>query len=722
MGRILSYFKKHIFSIIMLIVILGIQVRFELLLPQYTSDIVNIGIQQEGFESSVPKVVDESTYAIFLSLADKNDKVKIAKSYEYWVPNSNSGKNKKIKEQNKNIKILPEKMYSKNFYVLKGDIKEKDIESNANNAFTNYARYIASQNNDKKIKSLDGLVNEKKIPEYMKKQIGIKMVKSLYNSYGINVKGSQKKYLWKTGTIMIIIAILSGLASILVSFISAKVSAKVSKDVRRDSFEKVMSFSNLEMDKFSIASLITRCTNDIQQIQQSSVMVLRFIFYGPIMAVGAFVNVYRLNISMLWIIALSIFVTLVSIFLIMRKAIPKFKITQVIIDKLNLVTREFISGIEVNRVFRTNKYEEERFDTVNKELTTTNLYTTRIMSLMQPFMMFVMNATTLLIIWVGAKNIEAGVIQVGDMMAFIQYTIQIIMAFLFISMISVILPRAMISANRIGEVLECEISIKDNGKISSFDREGSLEFKNVSFRYDGAMENVLNDISFSTKKGKVTAIIGSTGAGKSTIVNLIPRFLDVSSGEISLNGVNIKDIPMKILREKVSIVPQKSVLFSGNIASNIEYARDIRDNKRMSIASEISQSQEFIKKKDNGYASVVSQGGANLSGGQKQRISIARAIARDSEIIVFDDSFSALDAKTDRKLRSEIKKNLYDKALIIVAQRINTIMDADEIIVLENGYIVGKGTHDELIKSCQIYYEIAKSQLTEEELKNESKK
>lgn len=720
MKTILSYFKKHILSILLLIAVLVAQVQFELLLPQYTSDIVNVGIQQDGIKDSIPKVIDENIYGVLLSLSDQKDKSSIAKSYELWIPKSKDSKNQNIKKDNPNSKLVNTDKYNINYYLLKKNVDTKALESHMNNAFVKYAEYMNnSMATDKK--SQWSAMSKEKIPDFMKKQIGVKGVSTIYKKNGIDINKMQKNYLWKNGIVMLLIALATGLLSIIVSLISARVSSKVSKDLRQDSFDKVLSFSNHEMGKFSIASLISRCTNDIQQIQQSSVMGLRFLFYGPIMAIGAFFKVFKLDISMVWIIVLAIAATLVFIFLIMRQALPKFKAIQKIVDRLNLVTREFISGIEVNRVFRTNKYELDKFDDVNKELTDTTLFISRLMSFMQPIMMLVMNGATLLIVWVGAKSIEAGNIQVGDMMAFIQYAIQIIMAFLFISMMSIILPRAMISANRIEEVVTSDIAIKDNGTVTKFNEEGRIEFDNVSFKYDGAPENVIENISFEASKGKTTAIIGSTGSGKTTIVNMIPRFLDATEGSVKLNGVDIREIPMKTLREKVSVVAQKSVIFSGTIASNIEYGKAIRNNKNMKMAAEIAQAMDFVEGKEDGFESEISQGGANLSGGQKQRLSIARAIARDSEIIVFDDSFSALDSKTDRNLRNALKNNLSDKTLIIVAQRINTIIDADEIVVLEDGKIVGKGTHDELLQKCDVYYEIAKSQLTEEELNHESK-
>ncbi|MDY4127453.1 ABC transporter ATP-binding protein [Peptostreptococcus porci] len=718
MNKVLSYYKKYILYILLMIVVLIVQVKFELLLPKYTSNIVNIGIQQDGLTDSIPKVMDETTYAMVLSLSEEKEKSSIAKSYELWQPKSNDSKNNKIKLENSNVKMIPDDKLNTNYYVLKNEVNTDTLGKFMSNSLVNYAKYVSSRVESSQKTSYPTIENVKSLPDFMKKQISIKIVKSIYKRIGIDVDKIQKDYLWKTGLLMVILSLVTGGLSIAVSYLSSRVSASVSRDLRKDSYKKVLTFSNNELNKFSIASLISRGTNDIQQVQQSSVMLLKFMFYGPIMAVGALYNVFKLDVSMVWIIALSVAVTITAIIIIMSRALPKFRYIQTLVDKLNLVTREFISGIEVNRVFGTQKFEEKRFDDVNSDLTKSNLFMNRLMSILQPAMMFIMNGTTLLIIWIGSKQIDYGNIQVGDMMAFIEYSMQIIMAFLFISMVSVILPRAMISANRIGEVLNTEISIKDDGELTRVHNLGTVEFRDVSFKYDGAVKSVLDNISFSIDKGQTLGIIGSTGSGKSTIVNLIPRFLEASSGEIFINGENIKDISLKTLRNIVSIVPQKPVIFSGTIASNIEYAQSVRNNKRLMIASDIAQCDEFVNEKNDGLESLVSQDGSNLSGGQKQRVSIARAIDRDSEILVFDDSFSALDANTDRKLRKSLKKNLYDKTVIIVAQRINTIIDADKIIVLDDGKIVGQGKHEDLIKNCDIYYEIAKSQLSEEEIEN----
>ena len=722
MKKILSYFVKHIPAILLLILVLGLEVKFELLLPNYTSNIVNVGIQQGGIENSIPKVIDEDTYAVMLSLSKVDHKATIAKSYERWVPSDKNTYNINLEKNNKNSKLISQSRRDRVYYLLKTDAKTDKLDDYMAESLVNMASYMASNpkksSNGASNKAMAGIVRDKNMPDFMKKQVSIRLVSQIYNNLGIDTGKMQKSYLWKAGGIMLVLSVLAGLFSIVVSFIAARVSTRVSKSLRRDSFKKVLEFSNSEMDKFSISSLIARCTNDIQQIQQSSILGLRFLFYGPLMAVGAFSRVFKLEVSMLWIIGLAILVTVLSIVVIMVFSIPKFKIIQSVVDKMNLVTREFISGIEVNKVFGTAKYEEERFDKVNSELTAINLFINRTMSLMQPLMIFIMDITTILIIWFGAKQIDIGNIQVGDMMAFIQYTIQIIISFLFITMMSVMLPRAMVSANRVSEVLTSEISIEDKGTIKAFAQEGSLVFENVSYKYEGAHEYVLEDITFEAEKGKTTAIIGSTGSGKTTIVNLIPRFLEATSGKIYLDGVETRQIPMSVIRDKVSVVPQKSVLFSGTIASNIEYAKTIRSYKKVKNSAEISQSMDFINSKPEGLDSKVSQGGSNLSGGQKQRLSIARAIARNPEIIVFDDSFSALDSKTDKMGRREIHEKVKDKTLIIVAQRINTIINADEIIVLDNGRIVAKGKHKDLLETCSVYYEIAKSQLTEEELKN----
>lgn len=720
MKRVLRYFNSHLPYIILLVAILSGQVWLELRLPQYTSNIVNVGIQQGGIEMTIPQIIDESKYGMILSMSSDKDRANIAESYEYWSPQNNNLKNKEIKDRNENTNLISKNHYNKNYYVLKNDLKKDKLNkldkvfSRSLSAFAAYTMNLQGASSSRMLANID----QSKLPDFMKRQIAIKTTESIYKSNGINTDKMQKDYLWKVGALMLLIALSIGILSVAVSYIASRISTKVCTKLRSDSYNKVLRFSDYEMNKFTSASLISRTTNDIQQIQQSSVLALKFVFYGPIMAICAFIQISKLNMSMIWIIILAIFATLVSIAIIMSLALPRFKLIQTMIDKLNLVSIEFITGIEVNRVFNASKHEEERFDLVNSELTAINLFVSKIMSFMMPIMMLIMNGATLLIVWFGAKNIDKGQLFVGDMMAFIQYAMMIIMAFLFISMMSVIVPRAMISANRIGEVLDSPIRIKDEGRIKDFTKSGVVEFENVSFKYDGASYNIIEDISFKTQKGKTTAIIGATGSGKSTIVNLIPRFLESTKGRITLDGVDIKEIPFKVLRDKIALVPQKAVIFSGTIESNIEYGKCAYSRSELKRAAEIAQAMDFVEGKEDGFSSKIEQSGSNLSGGQKQRLAIARAVAKDSEIIIFDDSFSALDATTDRKLRNEIKKNLQDKAIIIVAQRINTIISADEILVLDNGKLVGKGKHSDLLKTCQVYYEIAKSQLTEEELSN----
>lgn len=509
-------------------------------------------------------------------------------------------------------------------------------------------------------------------------------------------------------------------SAISIMFLSSRVAARLGKTLREKVFRKVLSFSNQEFNEFSAASLITRSTNDIQQIQQLLSILFRVVVYAPIIAIGGLITVVSTsNLSMAWIIGLAVLAILIVVGTLFATTMPKFKKSQTLIDKLNLVSREILTGIPVIRAFNTQKREEDRFESANKDLMKNSVFVNSVMSMMMPIMMFIMNSIMILIIWVGGHNIDSGVMQVGDMMAFLQYTMQIVMSFLMISMISIMLPRASVSAKRINEVLEKEPAIKDKPELeqAKFDlkKKGLVEFRNVSFRYPDAESEILSDISFTANPGETTAIIGSTGSGKSTVVNLIPRFYDVTGGEILIDGVNIKDVSQKDLRSKIGFVPQKGILFSGTIESNIKYGKDITDDEMKRVA-EIAQASEFIEKKDEKYDSEIAQGGNNVSGGQKQRLSIARALAIDPEIFVFDDSFSALDLKTDRNLRDALKKQTSGKTIIMVAQRVSTIMNAEQIIVLEDGKIVGKGTHEELLKNCETYKQIALSQLSSEEL------
>ena len=540
----------------------------------------------------------------------------------------------------------------------------------------------------------------------------------------IGIQEGKNDYILVAGFQMLGISLISMIAAILVMLLSSKVGAKIGKTLREKVFSKVLKFSHEEMNKFSTASLITRSTNDVQQIQQFVSMSFRVVVYAPIIGIGGFIKVLtNTDNSMAWIIGLAILLIAFVVGTLFIIAMPKFKKLQALTDKLNLVSREILTGLPVIRAFNKEKSEEKRFDVANTDLMKTNIFVNKAMSLMMPLLMFIMNSMSILVIWVGAHKINEGLLQVGDMMAFIQYMMQIIISFLMISMMSIMIPRSSVSANRINEVLETEARIKDKKETKSFDKskKGLVEFKNVSFKYPDADAEILEDISFTAKPGQTTAIIGSTGSGKSTVVNLIPRFYDVTGGELLVDGVNVKDVSQKKLRDIIGFVPQKGILFSGTIESNIKYSSEKMSDKKMKEAAEIAQATEFIEAKDEKYKSEISQGGSNVSGGQKQRLSIARAIAKDPEIFVFDDSFSALDYKTDSKLREELSKKTKDKTVIIVAQRISTILNSDQIIVLEEGKVVGIGRHEELLKTNETYRQIAYSQLSEEELENKNK-
>ena len=549
-------------------------------------------------------------------------------------------------------------------------------------------------------------------------QSDILYVQQEYEALGVDVGAIQIQYIVITGLKMLGLALAAMLATIIVTLLASRTAAGVAKNLRNDVFQKVVSFSNQEFEKFSTASLITRSTNDIQQIQMLLVLLLRIVFYAPIVAVGGCVMALQKNSSMFWVIGVAVVAVLSLVVVLFSITMPRFKLMQKLVDKLNLVSREILSGLWVIRAFGTQKYEEKRFDGVNRDLTKTNLFVNRVMTCMMPAMMLTMNAVTVLIVWVGADKINAGGMQVGDLMAFIQYTMQIVMSFLMISMMSIMLPRATVSANRIQEVLETEVEIADPVRPEGFvpSKTGEVEFQDVSFRYPGADEDVLENITFTAKKGETTAFIGSTGSGKSTLINLIPRFYDVTKGRILVNGRDVRDVTQHELRARIGYVPQKGVLFSGTIESNLKYGGDSISDRVMEQAAQIAQATEFIGAKPDGYQSEISQGGGNVSGGQKQRLSIARAIAKHPEIYIFDDSFSALDYKTDVALRKELKEKTAGATVLIVAQRISTILHAEQIIVLDEGKIVGKGTHEELLQSCEVYQQIALSQLSKEEL------
>lgn len=747
MLKILKNLKESLISVIIIVILLCLQAGTDLALPDYTSKIVNIGIQQGGIQNVSPEAIrKEQMENLLLFLTDDE---KILNCYTLI-----SKKEMEDKEYEKYLKQYPE-LENQDIYVLNNLKKEQKEEldtliakplmiiySISNEETAKEFKKNILQNTPKAQQSIleqaDLLTIIKNMPEEtrnnileesskmidekfgnMTEQVAIQATKQEYAQIGMDLDKIQNDYILFTGMQMLGIALISMIAAIIIMYLSSRVAAKLGQNLRNKVFKKVLGFSIEEFKAFSTASLITRSTNDIQQIQNLIAMLFRVVVYAPIVGIGGFIRVLNnSHTSMAWIIGLAILCILGIILTLFIIAMPKFKKLQELVDRLNLVAREILTGLPVIRAFNTEKKEEKRFEDANKILMKTNIFVNKAMSLMMPALMFVMNSVALLIIWVGGHNVANGNIQVGDMMAFIQYTMQIVISFLVISMISIMLPRAQVSANRINEILEKEPRIKDNENTKKFDnsKKGLVEFKNVSFRYPDADAEILTDINFTAEPGKTTAIIGSTGSGKSTIVNLIPRFYDVTGGELLIDGVNIKDVPQHELRKRIGFVPQKGLLFSGTIESNIKYGNPKMSDKQMKEAAEIAQATEFIEAKPEKYKSEIAQGGTNVSGGQKQRLSIARAIAIDPEIFVFDDSFSALDLKTDSKLRAALAEKTKNKTVIIVAQRVSTILNADQIVVLEEGKIVGIGKHQELMKNCDTYSQIALSQLSKEEL------
>lgn len=722
MFKVLKNLKKTWVSVLMIIILLCIQAATDLALPEYTSKIVNIGIQQGGIENTIPEVVRETTMQS-LELIAGQDKDTIINSYTK-ISKENLSNN----EYEKYVKKYPA-LEKENLYVVNDLSKEEQEKLNSvisKPLIAIYSQKMAAQmqNQNENYLSDNGINNLGKskmeeMPDSIIEQIAIQEIKSEYEDIGINMENYQIDYILMTGLQMLGIALISMVAAVTIMLLSSKVAAKLGATLREKIYKKVLTFSSKEIRQFSTASLITRSTNDIQQIQMLMSMLFRVVVYAPIIGFGGFFKVLNNSDgSMAWIIGIAIFAILVIVMTLFIVAMPKFKKLQDLIDKLNMVSREILTGLPVIRAFNKEKDEEKRFTDANRDLMKSNMFVNKAMSLMMPTLMLVMNGISLLIIWVGGHGVDQGIMKVGDMIAFIQYTMQIVMSFLMISMISIMLPRASVSAKRINEVLETEPDIKDISNPKKFDKnkKGLVEFKNVSFKYPDADEELLTDINFTAKPGETTAIIGNTGSGKSTIINLIPRFYDVTAGELLIDGVNIKEVSQKDLRDIIGFVPQKGILFSGTIESNIKYSNEDMSDEKMKEAAEIAQATEFIEAKPEQYDLEIAQGGNNVSGGQKQRLSIARAIAKDPEIFVFDDSFSALDYKTDSKLREALKEKTENKTVIIVAQRINTILNADQIIVLEDGKIVGKGTHKELMQKCETYRQIALSQLSKEEL------
>lgn len=735
MGKLFKFMKPYAATILMIVVFLVLQAYCDLSLPGYTSDIVNVGIQQGGIDTAIPEQISvEDMDRLFLFVSEKDQKTVLdayerdTDTYESEAYVLKDGILKNEKRTDKIGAILSKPMML--VTVFSSDSEETKEMTDA--MFASLPKEMLSE--DMTVFDVLGMMPEEQraqmvtqigekvdeMPETMLEQAATIYLKEAYKNLGMDTDKIQTGYMLRTGGKMLALAAVGMIVSMIVGFLASKVGASTGRDLRGKVFRKVVEFSNGEFDKFSTASLITRSTNDIQQIQMLTVMILRMVLYAPIMGIGGVFKVFHTNVSMSWIIGLAVVLIAMVVMVLFVVAMPKFKILQNLVDRLNLVTREILTGLPVIRAFSTEKHEEERFDQANKDLTNTNLFVNRAMTFMMPTMMLIMNAISILIVWVGANGINDGQMQVGDMMAFIQYTMQIIMAFLMICMISIMLPRAAVSATRVDEVLTSTTLINDPKQPKHLkEGKGMVEFNHVSFRYPGAEEDVLHDISFTAKPGETTAIIGSTGSGKSTMVNLIPRFYDVTEGKITIDGEDIRNVTQHELRDQLGYVPQKGVLFSGTIASNILYGNPDGSEETMMEAAKVAQAAEFIEEKPKCYDSRISQGGGNVSGGQKQRLSIARAIAKDPKIFIFDDSFSALDYKTDVTLRKALKEHTVNSTVIIVAQRISTILHADQIIVLDEGKVAGIGTHKELLKNCDVYYQIAASQLSEKELERD---
>lgn len=754
----LPYWK----AVIIIIALLFVQAWCDLSLPAYTSDIIDVGIQNNGVEHVVPEkmtaeefdtaqfiMTDEETNT-WKDIYEKKDDLYVLKelsnkelddideeltlplimNYQMRAMEVDTFKEMIAKQMGQDAAAFADMSVEdigammhvelKSFKQEKEDDDGNKVKVDCVDVRPIFANMLASGAMDK-----DQILSMRDTMEDTIDTMGSSLVKSMGIAYavaadkdaGVNVDKIQKSYLLSAGLKMVGMALLMGLVTVLVGFFASRIGAGIGMNLRDGVFKRVVGFSNAEMDRFSTASLITRSTNDIQQIQMVSVMLLRMVAYAPVLGIGGVLKVMQTGAGMGWIIVLAILVILGYVMVLMSVTMPKFKLMQKLVDNINLVSREILTGLSVIRAFGREKKEEERFDGANKELTKTMLFTNRVMTFMMPGMMMIMNVLTVGIVWVGAHKIDAGTMQVGAMTAFITYAMMIVMSFLMLTMMSIMLPRAAVAAERIDEVIRTESSIQDPKNPEELTvHDGIVRFKHVNFRYPGAEEDVLHDIDFVAEPGKTTAIIGSTGCGKSTLVNLIPRLYDVTGGQITLDGKDIRNITMADLREEIGFVPQKGVLFSGTIASNLRFGKDNASDEQIKKAAEIAQATEFIEAKDDKYDSSIAQGGSNVSGGQKQRLAIARAIAKDPKIFIFDDSFSALDLKTDAALRKALAKNVKDSTVIIVAQRISTILHAEQILVLDDGRIVGKGTHEELLKNCSVYQEIAKSQLSASEL------
>lgn len=764
MTKIFKNMAPYWYMIVAIVLLLIVQAFGDLSLPQYTSDIIDVGIQNKGVEHILPVKMTEDEYEISqLYMTSKEKKIwkdTYKKKGEYYICKAEDEEKLDqlddtfltaifLNHNMSNVKESQFKKMIKNSIAsnpamapMKDKIDDMSVDEIGKMLNMEFKSFQEEDDNGKKVTYVDvrpmlyqmkqtGMMSAKDIQksrEEIEKKMndtgestlfstGVAYATKCDKAAGVDIDKIQTDYLWKEGGRMLGIAFMILVAAVGVGFLASKVGASVGRDLRGKIYKKVMGFSNAEMNRFSTASLITRSTNDIQQIQMVTAVMLRLLLYAPIIGIGGIIKVYQTGAGMEWIIALAVVVILGFVMLLVSMAMPKFKIMQTLVDGLNLVSREILTGLSVIRAFGREKTEEERFDEANKKLTGTQLFTNRIMTFMMPGMMFIMYSVTILITWVSAQKIDAGTLQVGAMTAFITYAMQIVMAFLMMTAMSIMVPRAGVAADRIDEVLKTEASVQNVKKPETLkEHKGVLEFSHVDFKYPGAEHNVLSDIDFKVEPGKTTAIIGSTGCGKSTLVNLIPRFYDVTGGQITLDGKDIRRISMEELREEIGFVPQKGVLFSGTIASNLRFGKADATDEDIKEAAEIAQATEFIETKKEKYDSPIAQGGSNVSGGQKQRLAIARAIAKKAKVLVFDDSFSALDMKTDAALRKELNEKVQDASIVIVAQRVSTILHADQILVLDDGKIVGKGTHEELLKNCEVYLQIAKSQLSEKEL------
>lgn len=747
MTKLTRYLKPYVYPLLVCIILLFIQAMSDLNLPNFMSDIINVGIQQSGIEHATPEALSRDSYDFMTSFMTQEDQNKISEAYELITPESADDQERsdypllsesavyRLKDPSEATYSTLDPIFGKSTWTFirfiqdtaksqqeTATVSEGDSDT-ANLDTIDFSKLYAMTPILKSLPSeaFDQAREEAaSTPEAMQTQTGALMVKIFYNELGIDTGRIQTFYILKIGGIMLGLSLLTVAAAAAVGFLSSRVAASFAMNLREDVFKKISSFSSTEFNRFSTASLITRSTNDITQMQTMLVMGLRMVCFAPIMGIGGIIMALRQSTSMSWIIALAVIILIGLICLVFSLVMPKFKVIQKLVDRLNLVMRENLNGLSVVRAFGNQDFEQKRFETENINVTKNNLFVNRTMVFMMPMMMLIMNGISLLIVWVGAHQIEASAMQVGDMMAFMQYAMQIIMSFLMISMIFIMVPRASVSAERIAEVLAVDPVIRDPEHPISFPNQhpGQLVFDHVSFSYEGADEDVLHDISFTANPGETTAFIGSTGSGKSTLINLIPRFYDVTRGEIRLDGTDIRKVSLKDLRDRIGYIPQKGVLFSGTIASNLRYGDQEASDAVLEEAADIAQASEFIQSGENGFNRAIAQGGANVSGGQKQRLSIARALVKKPDLYIFDDSFSALDFKTDAALRAALKDTTKDAAVLIVAQRINTIMHADQIVVLDHGRIVGIGTHRELLATCCTYQEIARSQLSKEELEN----